>query len=612
MRGFDISATTEPGAATFWPGLRTVWVASRNHPTAAAVAAVVGIVNGIAMILGAVAVGWSTDHLVIPALAGEQVDTSVWWWSAAAILGVSAARWSTIFVRGLATGIVQHAAQASTRRHLIGQYLRLDLGWHRRHPPGRVMANTIADVDALWFAIVFAYFALGMVVMLGIALVQLFWRHAGLGLVAALMIIGALVINIAYQRALSPRAQRVQRARSEVSRVAQESIDGTQVVRTLGLREREAARFGAANDDLRDAATQLGRVAARFEPFVELLPAAAVLGVLWVGMRQVEQGGLTHGVVVEVVYLLLTVTIPLSVISRFVAMLPTSAAGRVRVDEVLDAREFQSAGSRRIDTSAPPELRLSGAGLRHGGTTLLHGIDLVVRPGEVLAVVGGTGSGKSTLLELLAGLRAPSTGRFTVDGVESTSLATGQLAELIGYVSQNTFLFAGTVRENLELAGHPTRHRPYAEAELWSALRLAAADDFVRELPDGLDTVLGERGSSISGGQRQRLSLARALVREPAVLLLDDATSALDTEVESRVLAALREIGAGTDGPATVIVANRLSSIELADRVAVLRAGRIVAAGTADELLETSAEYRAIVQAYEHQREERHGAGPID
>lgn len=604
MRGIDIAASSQARTATFWPGLKTVFQGSLLHPWAASVAVIVGIINGLAMILGAAAVGWSTDHLVIPALSGGSVATATWWISATFILGVSAIRWSTIFIRGVATGIVQHTAQATSRRQLVRQYLRLDVGWHRRHSPGRLMANAVSDVDALWFAMVFAYFALGMVVMLGVALVQLFTRDLGLGLVAAALVGAVLVLNIGYQRALSPRAQQVQRARADVSKVAHESVEGDQVVRTLGLRERELGRFSEATNALRESTTRMGRVSAVFEPLLELVPTAAVLAVLWVGMRQVERGELSYGVVVEVVYLLLTATIPLSVISRFLAMLATSAAGRERVEQVLHNNDVLTTGDRRLESTGPLEIRAEKVSVWLGSAPVLRDVDIRVQPGETVAIVGATGAGKSTLLDVLSGQLEPTTGQVFIGGVSVREIAPDQVHRLLGYVGQNAFLFAGTIRENLELAGHPRERRPYRDQELWTALEAASAATFVRSLPEGLDTVIGARGSTVSGGQRQRLCLARTILRQPAALLLDDATSALDTQVEHDVLAALTQIAHQPGGPTMVIVANRLSSIALADRVVVLQAGRVVADGSHADLLSRNEHYRGIVHAYQTPQDE--------
>ncbi|MFC3951170.1 ABC transporter ATP-binding protein [Aeromicrobium fastidiosum] len=232
------------------------------------------------------------------------------------------------------------------------------------------------------------------------------------------------------------------------------------------------------------------------------------------------------------------------------------------------------------------------------GTDVLRHIDLDVAPGQVVAVVGATGSGKSTLTSLLTRLVDPQSGSIAVDGADIRDLTHDELARAIAVVPQGTFLFDDSVRENVTLGGD------FTDEQVWGALRTVQAADFVQELPRGLDSQLGERGTTLSGGQRQRLSLARALVRRPRLLVMDDATSAVDPEVEQRILKALAASTSDGDGPTVLVVAYRKATIALADEVVFLDQGAIAARGTHDELVEQSPDYRNLVNAYDQAREE--------
>ncbi|MCW2622416.1 MAG: transporter related protein, partial [Frankiales bacterium] len=324
---------------------------------------------------------------------------------------------------------------------------------------------------------------------------------------------------------------------------------------------------------------------------MEALPNLGVLVVLYVGTSRVGSGSLEPGELVRVAYLFTLLAFPVRAIGWVLNEMPRSVVGWDRMQRVLTATGRQEHGTTRLAPSdGAAALATSGVSFAFGGAQILHGVDLDVTAGRTIALVGPTGSGKSTLAGLLVRLVDPSAGTVTVDGTDVRLLAEGEVAAHAALVPQTTFLFDDTVRGNVTLG------LDVPDADVWSALRLAQAEGFVAGLPHGLDTRVGERGTTLSGGQRQRLSLARAVVRRPRLLVLDDATSAVDPQVEQRILAGLRD----SDTASTVVVvAYRTATISLADEVVFLDHGTVVDRGTHDELKERCPGYRDLVTAYE-------------
>jgi ABC-type multidrug transport system fused ATPase/permease subunit len=293
---------------------------------------------------------------------------------------------------------------------------------------------------------------------------------------------------------------------------------------------------------------------------------------------------------VTVAYLLSLLAFPIQLIGFVFWDLSGSLAGWQRVQAVFDADDHIEYGNELAIAGGAAQVRASSIDFAYDSEPVLSGLNLNIKAGTTLAVVGATASGKTTLCLLLTRLWDPDSGRIQLEGRDLQAFAGSELPKEISYVAQNTFLFDTTVRANITL------DEPFSEAEITTAMGLARATSFIEELPDGLDTELGERGATLSGGQRQRLALARALVRKPRLMVLDDATSAVDPSVEAEILEALK----AAELPSTVVVvAYRPSSIRLADEVVFLDEKRIVAHGTHIDLLDTSAGYASLVSAYE-------------
>jgi ATP-binding cassette, subfamily B, bacterial len=590
---------------TLREGLGVLGRAVRDEPGIFAVAVTGSAVYGAATALTAIVIGAVTDQVIVPAFAQGHTTTAALTVAAMAIVGISVLKAAGIVTRRYFAGVMQYRLQARYRRRVTRQYLRLPLSWHHRHPTGQLLSNANADVEATWYPIAPFPMAVGVLVMLVVAVVAIVLTDPALAAVGLLVFPAILLVNFLYQRRLSPLATRSQALRAELSGVAHESFDGALVVKSLGREAAETARFAAVACELRDANVAVGRVRGAFDPVLEALPSVGVLAVLLVGSARVSAGTLDPGALVSVAYLLMVVAFPIRAIGWVLGELPRAVVGWRRVDRVLRATGAPSYGDvPGGDGDDPVDLRVSDVSFAydgHGGDRdeshdVLRGVTLDVAPARTVAVVGPTGSGKSTLAALLVRLVDPRTGRVLIDGTDARSLARGAVAGAVALVFQHAFVFEDSVRENVTLGGD------FTDDEVWSALRLAQADRFVAALPGGLDSVVGERGATLSGGQRQRLALARAVVRRPRLLVLDDATSAVDPEVERRILAGLRQAAL----PATVVVvAYRRATIALADEVVYVEHGRVLARGTHEELLAGSAGYRNLLTAYERDAAER-------
>ena len=579
--------TTRAGFAILGLGIkREPWVFSIG--TAGAV------LFGVLTVADAWVLGWSTENVLMPAFRTGEIGADMLVWVVALFLGVAILRAVGIVARRIGGGLMYYRNQSHTRRAVTRQYLRLPMEWHQRHPTGQLLSNAYSDVEATWAPVMPLPMALGTVVMMVIAVVQMFVADVVMALVGLLVFPAVLAANLLYQKYASPLMTRAQGLRGEVSEIAHESFDGAMVVKTLGREVEETERFRAKANELREVNIRAGRVRAVFDPALASLPNIGVLVVLAVGVSRVMEGATTAGDVVTVAYLLTIVSFPIRAFGWLLGEFPRSVVGFQRTQAVIDATGSMPFGSATLpDSRAGALVEVDDVHYAYDpGTPLLRGVSFTVRPGQSMAVVGPTASGKSTLTSLMVRLVDPDRGSIRLDGVDVRDLRQGEISDDVALVPQTAFLFDDTVRGNVTLGAD------LDDQQVWSALRTAQADGFVAALPDGLDTRLGERGTSLSGGQRQRLSLARALVRRPRLLILDDATSAVDPEVEARILASLRDDVSGS-AASLVVVAYRKATISLADTVVHLDDGQIVAQGTHAELLASSEDYARLVNAYE-------------
>ncbi len=431
-------------------------------------------------------------------------------------------------------------------------------------------------------------FAVATVVLAVLAVVSLALVHPLFGLVAVVLLPILMTINQLYSTRVALPAAEVQQAVASVTNVAHESFDGIMVVKTLGRTDDEVERMRVASADLRTKRLQVGRLRAVFEPLLETLPSIGVVVLLLLGAGLVDEGSITVGELVGAMSLFSVLSLPIRIVGFFLQSMPASVVALERIDEVLDL-PLPEAHAGSVDHLADGSLELSfdGVTFSHGDNVVLNALDLRVEAGETVALVGATGSGKTTMIELASGLIPPGSGTVSLGGVGQDDLLPMARASRLGVVFQETFLFAESIAENITMGESAT------EDQIVAAATASNAHGFITETPDGYDTIVGERGATLSGGQKQRVALARALFRNPSLLLLDDATSALDPTVEAEILRGLDE------GSMTILmVAHRLSTIALADRVAFLEDGKVQAFGTHDDLLGLES-YRTLVQAYE-------------
>ncbi|MDQ3732713.1 MAG: ABC transporter ATP-binding protein/permease [Actinomycetota bacterium] len=582
-----------PRNAVLRRGFRLIGQGIRTQPRIFTAALVGSALFGSMSVASAYVMGAVTGRVILPAFAEGRASAGALALASLAIIGVAILKILGIIGRRLCAGIMQYRLQAEYRRQVTRQYLRLPLSWHQQHPTGQLLSNANSDVEAAWFFVAPLPFACGALLMLVITIVALFLTDPVLAIVGGVVIPLVFVVNIAYSRVMSPRISRAQQLRAEVSEIAHESFDAALVVKTLGREQREIDRFAERTAALRDCLISVGRIRGLFDPIMESLPTLATLAVLTLGVGRVASGETATEDLVFIAYLFTVLALPIRALGWVLGELPRAVAGNDRVTDVLTAAGQTTYGAKALPSEdGPARLATEDVDFQYSGeqTRSLVRITMDVPAGRSIAIVGPTGSGKSTLANLLVRLVDPDSGVVLVDDIDVRGLRQGELTRDAALVSQSTFLFDDTV------AGNVTLGADYDADLVWEALRLAAAEDFVKALPDGLDTQVGERGATLSGGQRQRIALARALVRRPRLLVMDDATSSVDPTVESRILSGLRTAG----WPATVaVIAYRKATITLADEVVFLADGRILARGGHADLERTVPGYAALVQAYD-------------
>ncbi len=434
--------------------------------------------------------------------------------------------------------------------------------------------------------------AISAPITIAVGIVMALREDVGLSVILAFAIPAAAVVLGTIVAKMVPAFQLMQERIDQINRVLREQITGIRVVRAFAREPEEEQRFETANDELTSVSLRAGRLMSSMFPLVNLLINLASASVLWIGANRIASGDINVGSLVAYMTYLVQILWSVVMATFMVSMIPRASVAAGRIQEVLGTAPTVARADDPVRVLPQRgRLELSGVGFHYPGAehAVLNDISFTTKAGTTTAIVGSTGAGKTTIVNLIPRLFDATSGSVLVDGVDVRQIDPDVLSQLVGLVPQRSYLFSGTVASNLQYG------RPDAtEDEMWEALRVAQAEDFVRNMPGGLNAHIEQGGSNVSGGQRQRLSIARALVRKPEIYVFDDSFSALDLATDSRLRAALVPY---TRESAVVIVAQRVSTISTADQIVVLDDGEIVGVGTHDDLLATCPTYAEIVES---------------
>jgi ATP-binding cassette subfamily B protein len=548
----------------------------------------------VSFVLAAVAMG---TGVLIPFLVGRTIDeirkgeTNLWP-LAFAILGAGLVRLVFSVARRLIAGRVSLGVEYDLRNRMYKHLQSLELAFFDEQQTGQLMSRATVDLQAVRFFLGYGLiFILQSLVTILVAAAVMLALNVELGLLA--LAPGPLIFWVAfrYGRKNRPASQEVQQRIAELTAEVEENVGGIRLVKAFAREERQLGRVRDRAQRVFEQSMVSTRLRAFYNPFIGFLPNLGLIVVLIVGGRQAIRGQITIGEFVAFYGYVQVLVGPVRMLGIALGMAQRAVASGARVFEVLDRQPEMT-----VPAGAPPlpagdgHVELRDVSFTYVGAEerVLHGLELDVPAGRTIALVGGTGSGKSTLVSLLPRLYDPSSGSVWIDGADVSQVRLESLRSQVGLVSDDPFLFSDTIRNNIAYA------RADASQEvIEDAARRADIHDFIVSMPDGYDTLVGERGVTLSGGQIQRVAIARALVMDPRVLILDDATSSVDATTEAAIKRALREL---MEGRTTFIIGHRLSTIALADEIVVLEGGRIAARGTHDELVEASDLYREIAE----------------
>ncbi len=516
------------------------------------------------------------------------------------IIGATAIQAGFTYIRTFLFQALAERVATDTRRQLYEHMLTLSFSFFDTSQSGQLMSRATEDVNAIRR---FMMFSLRMAIYSGVILIIvtgiLIREHVTLALISLAVMPVLVWTSVYFSTHVRPMFARVQQEFGEMSSVLQENLAGTRVVRVFAREDDEVDKFDRSIRSLFTRQMDAIRYYSFFFPLMHFISGVSLLAVLWYGGRQVLNGSISVGTLVTFNIYLTLLAMPIRQLGWIMNSVARAIASGERIFEVIDSRPIIRDSKDAVDLENPRgEIRLEDVTFTfpHAPRPALRNVSLEVKPGEVVGLIGMTGSGKSSLTSLVARFYDASSGRITFDGIDIRNLKLAALRRNVGFVMQETFLFSSTIRDNIAF-GNPDA----SDVQVERAARMAKAHDFISAMPDGYETKLGERGISLSGGQRQRVAIARALCSDPRVLVLDDATSSVDTETEWDIQQALKN---AMEGRTTFIIAQRVSTLKDANEILVLEEGNVVERGTHLSLIEQGGVYSRLYELQLKNQEE--------